>query len=433
MRIEKLIPACKDYLWGGNKLKEKYGKSTFLSPCAESWELSYHKDGLTTLVDGRTLAEALSIEELGDNVKGFDAFPMLIKFIDACNNLSIQVHPSNEYALKNENSLGKVEMWYVVEAEEGAGVYVGFKNEITREEYETAIRENTLTELLNFYEVKKGETYFIPSGTVHAIAKGCLICEIQQNSNLTYRVYDYGRVDKNGNPRELHVDLALRVSTLGAYIPRAIHAFTEEGELLAISKYFTVSRLTVSSPTTIKCDKGSFRCVTCVEGEGSLECKAIRSGDSYLISACNECVVLEGNMTLLLSSVRKYYVGIDLIGTFIKGEIVDDLGHLIVSDKVSAKKKRGERAVAENIAAFVNRLLQKNNLSPCDLEGISIGVPRMIDSKASEAIYSSNLERKNSKLIKMLGELIEIPARIANDTNVSALEYIIKETSPTEQ
>ena len=198
MEISKLYPEYKDYLWGGEKLKTKYGKQTDKTPCAESWELSFHKDGLTRLSNGKTLAETATETDLGTNCKKFPFFPVLIKFIDAKQDLSVQVHPSDEYALKHENSFGKTEMWYIVEAEKGAGIYLGFNRDVTQEEYETAIKENRLTELLNFYDVKAGECYFIPSGTIHAIGKGCLICEIQQNSNLTYRVYDYGRKDKDG-------------------------------------------------------------------------------------------------------------------------------------------------------------------------------------------------------------------------------------------
>ena len=201
MSILKLYPECKDYIWGGEKLKEKYGKQTHKTPCAESWELSFHNDGLTRLFSGKTLVESVAEMDLGENVNVFPFFPVLIKFIDAKENLSVQVHPSDEYALANENSFGKTEMWYIVEAEKGAGIYLGFNRDVTKEEYETAIKEKRLTELLNFYEVKAGECYFIPSGTIHAIGKGCLICEIQQNSNLTYRVYDYCRKDKNGKER----------------------------------------------------------------------------------------------------------------------------------------------------------------------------------------------------------------------------------------
>ena len=230
MNIQKLYPVCKDYLWGGNKLKDKYGKITDCTPCAESWELSFHKDGKTLIEDGRALEDVVSAEMLGSNLDDFSFFPMLIKFIDAKSFLSVQVHPSDDYALKNENSYGKTEMWYIVDAEEGAGIYLGFKEDVTIQQYEQAIKENKLTDLLNFYEVKSGECYFIPSGTIHAIGAGCLICEIQQNSNLTYRVYDYGRKDKDGKERELHVEKALKVTNLKKHENKFL-----SGELLGAS------------------------------------------------------------------------------------------------------------------------------------------------------------------------------------------------------
>ena len=248
MKIEKLYPECKDYIWGGTKLKTEYGKITTKTPCAESWELSFHKDGLTKLSNGKTLAECVSAKDLGENTKNFPFFPMLIKFIDAKQDLSVQVHPSDDYALKNENSFGKTEMWYIVEAEEGAGIYLGFNKDVTKEEYEKAIKENRLTELLNFYKVKAGDCYFIPSGTIHAIGKGCLICEIQQNSNLTYRVYDYGRKDKFGNERELHVDKALKVTSLNKFAP------VEFFDCLGKCKYFTVTKNNVNGKIVLSAD-----------------------------------------------------------------------------------------------------------------------------------------------------------------------------------
>ena len=157
MKIEKLYPACKDYLWGGNKLKEKYHKITDKTPCAESWELSFHKDGLTRLANGKTLAESVTEKDLGENAKAFPFFPVLNKFIDAKQDLSVQVHPSDSYALEHEDSFGKTEMWYIVEAEKGAGIYLGFKRAVTKEEYEQAIADHTLTDLLNFFEVKAGD------------------------------------------------------------------------------------------------------------------------------------------------------------------------------------------------------------------------------------------------------------------------------------
>lgn len=294
MRVEKLYPECKDYIWGGEKLKTKYGKETDKTPCAESWELSFHKDGLTRLENGKTLAESVTEKDLGKNAKVFPFFPVLIKFIDAKENLSVQVHPSDEYALKHDNSFGKTEMWYIVEADEDAGIYLGFNREITREEYETAIKEKRLTEMLNFYKVKAGDCYFIPSGTIHAIGKGCLICEIQQNSNLTYRVYDYGRKDKNGNERELHIDKALKVTNLGKFEPIRFDG------CLGQCEYFTVRKYVINDKMALFADESSFQCVTCVSGNGFIEEMEIKQGDSFFIPAGYENYRLTGNLEILL-------------------------------------------------------------------------------------------------------------------------------------
>ena len=297
MKIEKLYPECKDYLWGGCKLKTAYHKLTDKSPCAESWELSFHKDGPCRLENGKTLIEATTALEWGENTKKFPFFPVLIKFIDAEQNLSVQVHPSDEYALKYENSFGKTEMWYIVEADEGAGIYLGFNRDVTKEEYEAAIKENRLTELLNFFEVKAGDCYFIPSGTIHAICKGCLICEIQQNSNLTYRVYDYGRKDKNGNERELHIDKALKVTNLNRFEPVTFE------DCLGKSEYFTVNKHLVSGTADFFADSDSFNAVTCVAGGGSIDGREIVKGDSFFIPAGYGKYTVSGNLDLILTKV----------------------------------------------------------------------------------------------------------------------------------
>ena len=299
MEIVKLYPECKDYVWGGNKLKTEYGKITDKTPCAESWELSFHKDGLTCLSNGKTLKESVTEKELGKNLKDFPFFPVLNKFIDAKENLSVQVHPSDAYALKNENSYGKTEMWYIVEAEEGAGIYLGFNRNVTKEEFENAIKENTLTDLLNFYKVKKGEAYFIPSGTIHAIGKGCLIYEIQQNSNLTYRVYDYGRKDKNGKERELHVDKALKVTSLEKFTPITFK------DCLGKSEYFTVTKIDLDGEKDMFNDGNSYALITCVDGNAKIDGKEINKGDSYFIPANYGKYLLSGKAELILTKTEK--------------------------------------------------------------------------------------------------------------------------------
>ncbi|MBQ8407004.1 MAG: ROK family protein [Clostridia bacterium] len=425
VEIVKLYPECKDNIWGGEKLKKKYNKKTDKSPVAESWELSFHKDGCTRLEDGRTLKESVTEKDLGVNCNGFEFFPMLIKFIDAKDNLSVQVHPSDDYALKNENSFGNTEMWYIVEADEGAGIYLGFKKDVTKEEYERAIKENRLTELLNFYEVKAGECYFIPSGTIHAIATGCLICEIQQNSNLTYRVYDYGRTDKNGNQRELHVEKALKVTSLSAFENRKLCAQTPYGDIIGASKYFTTRTLDVHGEKQMKKSDKSFECVTCVKGSGTIDGKEMSLGDSFFVPAQTKGYTLKGEMTVVLADVRKFYVGIDLGGTFIKGGIVDSEGNVLIKDKTPTESEFGADRVAENVAKLVHGLLERLNMTKNDVVGIGMGVPGMIDSEQGVVIYSNNLRGEHFAIGGEVEKMTGLKVKIANDANVAALGEVV--------
>ena len=416
MNIQKLFPVCKDYLWGGRKLKEKYGKDYPLDPCAESWELSFHPDGRTLLRDGRTLQESVTKTDLGTNTQNFPFFPVLIKFIDAKSNLSVQVHPSDGYALTHENSFGKTEMWYIVEADEGAGIYLGFDRDVTEEEFNNAIRDNTLTDLLRFYPVKAGECYFIPAGTIHAIGAGCLICEIQQNSNLTYRVYDYGRLDKNGNPRELHVEKALLVTNRTVCEPKTL-----SGNTLGISKYFNVQKLEISEEITLTATPKSFHAVSCVRGEGHINGETVRQGDTFFVPAGFGTYTLGGNMTVITTDIRKYYLGIDLGGTFIKGGIVDDEGNIILRDKIPTESHKGADGVVANIVSLCRSLMEKTDLTAEDLVGVGIGVPGMIDSQKGEVIYSNNLGWKDFSISGKVSAALGLPVKIANDANVAAL------------
>jgi len=421
MKNLKLFPECKDNIWGGTKLKERYGKITDKDIVAESWELSYHKDGPTRLEDGKTLADTLTNEEIGKNCDGFSFFPVLVKLIDARDDLSVQVHPSDSYALSNENSFGKTEMWYIVEADEGAGIYLGFKEDVTEERYKAAIANKTLTELLNFYEVKAGECYFIPSGTIHAIGKGCLICEIQQNSNLTYRVYDYGRKDKNGNERELHIEKALKVTNLNKFTSKPLNITTKYGTLLGISKYFTVTKISLEGKMTVDIDESSFKCFTAVEGEGMIGGEKIELGASRLITAENGKIELSGKATIIMTEIRKYYVGIDLGGTFIKGGIVDDLGNIIYSDKVPTESQCGKEKVSQNIASLALSLIDNVGLTKDDVVGIGMGVPGMIDSEKGVVILSNNLKWYDFNISDAVSNLTGLKVKIANDANVATL------------
>ena len=306
----KLTPACKDYLWGGLRLKEEFHKESPLSPLAETWELSAHKDGQSTLPDGRTLSEYVKqtgTEVLGKNCEKYDYFPLLIKFIDAKGDLSVQVHPWDAYAKEKEGEYGKTEMWYVLDCEEGATLYYGFARDVTEEEYRTAIQEGHLTELLNKVKVKKGDVFFIPAGTVHAIGAGILICEIQQNSNTTYRVYDYNRRDKDGNLRPLHIEKAIEVSNRRkTVLPSDLSK--DEDAILATCEYFEVRRLRCDGTKTFSTDRQSFCGLTVTDGEGTLhygeERCPLRKGDTLFLAAQELEYTVCGTCEILLSKVN---------------------------------------------------------------------------------------------------------------------------------
>ena len=298
MAIYKLIPALKDYIWGGTILK-KYRK-TDLDIISESWELSFHQDGLSKVeIDNKlvNLSSVVKKEDLGEKVSNFPFFPVLIKLIDAKENLSVQVHPSDEYALKNENSFGKTEMWYVISALEGAGLYVGFKENENKENVEKYLHDGTILDHLNFFKVKAGDCYFIPSGTIHAIGKGVTLIEIQQNSNLTYRLYDYNRVDKNGLKRPLHIEKALNVIDYNKYQKEE-----KRDNLLGKCKYFTSYKLDASIDKKIYY-KDSFTSITFLSGEGKINNLDYKKFDSFFISADEECL-LKGNGTYILTRVE---------------------------------------------------------------------------------------------------------------------------------
>lgn len=298
MAIYKLIPALKDYIWGGTNLK-KYRK-TDLDIISESWELSFHQDGLSKIeIDNKlvNLSDVVKKEDLGEKASNFPFFPVLIKLIDAKENLSVQVHPSDEYALKNENSFGKTEMWYVISALEGAGLYVGFKEDENKENVEKYLHDGTILDHLNFFKVKEGDCYFIPSGTIHAIGKGVTLIEIQQNSNLTYRLYDYNRVDKNGLKRPLHIEKALNVIDYNRYQKEE-----KRDNLLGKCKYFTSYKLDASIDKKIYY-KDSFTSITFLSGEGKINNLDYKKFDSFFISAGEECL-LKGNGTYILTRVE---------------------------------------------------------------------------------------------------------------------------------
>lgn len=314
----KLKPAVTDYLWGGTRLKTEFGYESDKDIAAEAWVLSCHKDGPSTVTNGemagKTLPEVLEIwghKALGERAEKFPYFPLLIKLIDAKDKLSVQVHPDDNYALKNEGEYGKTEMWYVVDCDEGAELIYGFKEDISKEEFERRIRDNTLTEVCNFVPVSKGDVFFIGAGTLHAIGKGILIAEVQQNSNTTYRVSDYGRLGADGKPRALHIEKALDVTECKkpALPYGQVGDITKSGKdikrELASCDFFKACKVDLNEKFTVN-SKESFVSLLCLSGnatlfwdDGSMQ---FEKGDSVFVPAGFD-VKLEGKAEILISYV----------------------------------------------------------------------------------------------------------------------------------
>lgn len=311
MSILKLTPSCKDYLWGGSRLRTDFGVQSDLNPLAEAWVLSCHPDGPSYLPDGTMLADYLAAhpEAAGTDCKKFEMFPVLTKFIDAKNNISIQVHPSNEYALEHEHQYGKTEMWYVLDAAPGAQLIYGFKEKISKEAFKAAIENNTLPQVLNHVDIHKGDVFFIEAGTVHAIGKGALIAEIQQNSNVTYRVYDYDRRGADGKPRELHVAKALDVA-----VPEPPKYDTQpmgqkenidggSRQLLARCPLFTVYHYAVSDTVQLAAGAESFQHILVTDGNGTIDGRLLQKGDSFLVPAGYGNFAVSGQLEMLVTSI----------------------------------------------------------------------------------------------------------------------------------
>lgn len=301
METVKLKPSTKDYIWGGSLLKD-WGKESSSSNIAECWELSFNDVGPSYIASGndrgKRLMDVATKEDIGPLPSSFPFFPVLIKLINSASNLSVQVHPSDEYALKNEGQYGKTEMWYVISAEKGAGLYVGFKKETNKEEVMKRINDGTIMDILNFIEVKEGDSFFIPSGTIHAIGAGVTVIEIQQNSTLTYRLYDYKRKDKNGKERELHIDKGLKVLN---YKPYKKECFSKDE--IGSCKYFTSYVFNIENDVIINARPDSFASITFLKGEGYVSDIPYKKGDTFFIPA-NKKANIHGNGQYVLTEVK---------------------------------------------------------------------------------------------------------------------------------
>ena len=300
MEAYKLTPSYKNYIWGGTRLKTEYGKECNLDRLAESWELSCHKDGLSTIAAGedfgKTLYEIIlnHKEYLGTKCTHSE-LPILIKFIDAKYNLSVQVHPPDEYALKYENDNGKNEMWYILDAADDAKIVYGLNKDYTKEEFLECIKNKKIESTLNYMPEKKGDVFFIQAGTIHAIGKNILIAEIQQTSNVTYRLFDYDRLDNNGQKRPLHINKAIEVADIRPVkVPDYAkkYSYTKNGYMstnLVSCKYFNAEEFTIFKCADQFVDSSSFNAIVVLDGHMMFKSKSqsmsMNKGETFFVPA----------------------------------------------------------------------------------------------------------------------------------------------------
>lgn len=303
-------PVYKTVIWGGDKIAKILGKNVTGERIGESWEISAHKNGLSVIqngeLKGRTLEEVFhdasqKVKIFGTHCEKLEKFPILAKFLDANDNLSIQVHPDNEYALKNEQDSGKSEVWYIMECQEGARIVYGFQDHVNQDNLKDAIEK--IEENVAYIEVHKGDFISIPAGTIHALMGGAMVCEVQQSSDVTYRVYDWNRLDKNGKPRELHKQRALDVINLQNQEEVHNYAKIHESKTIYESNVFDLDIIKIEEEQEDTSNEKTFFGYIVIEGKGKLEAgdftRNIKRGDSFLIPANLGKYQILGNLKLL--------------------------------------------------------------------------------------------------------------------------------------
>ncbi len=308
--ILKMKPVFKEMIWGGSQLKDEYGYDIPSDHTGECWAISAHKNGDCIIEDGEYAGKSLSWlfnnhRELFGNIEG-DEFPLLVKIIDAKNDLSVQVHPNDEYAKEHENSLGKTECWYVLKADEGTKMVMGHHAK-TKEEFIKAIENDDYDHLLNSFTINKGDFFYIPSGTLHAICSGSLIYEAQQSSDITYRVYDYHRKDKDGNERELHVQQSIDVTNVPANISQNslfVNTHLDYGSKTRYvdSEFFKLDCYRLTGENKIINDS-PFQMVSIIEGEGLLDDQEVKKGDHFVICSDQKETIFNGHMTVMITTL----------------------------------------------------------------------------------------------------------------------------------
>jgi mannose-6-phosphate isomerase len=305
-QVLKLIPIFKERIWGGKKLKAVFNYDIPSERTGECWGISGHTHGSSMIengpLKGRLLADVFKTEKhLFNDMKGED-FPLLVKILDANNDLSVQVHPNDLYAKRNDNDLGKTECWYILDCKENASIIYGHTAH-SKKDFIKKIQDDAWDSLLNRVSISKGDFYYVPAGTVHALCEGTLILEVQQSSDTTYRLFDYHRKDNDGNLRPLHIEKALDVITFPHenYLTSKTAIEYENVSIIEFvkEKYFTVSKWEVKGSFEFKHD--TFHLMNVIEGEGLINNVYVKKGDHLIVTSAATSIIVEGHFHLIVS------------------------------------------------------------------------------------------------------------------------------------
>lgn len=306
-----LEPVYKNYIWGGTRIKNNLQKNTPYEKTAESWEISANKNGQTIIKNGEYKGKTIQ-DLFNSNLKNtifgtkcneMAVFPLLIKFIDAENNLSVQVHPDDEYAKKFENDIGKTEMWYIMDCKDNCELILGLNEEVNNENKKELLSQKNIEKYLKKVKIHKGDIIYIPSGTVHAILSGAFICEIQQNSDITYRLYDWNRVGTDGKPRELHLQKALDVIKIKTDASINTTPNIEGKHRILEFSNFKVDKIKINNEFIDTINSESFSTMNVVNGKGTLiykeEIFELKTGDSFILPANLGEYKIQGNLEII--------------------------------------------------------------------------------------------------------------------------------------
>lgn len=429
--ILKLVPIFRETLWGGSWLEDEFGYQTSSSHTGECWAISAHREGDCRIAQGpfkgQTLSHVFATQKDLFAQDERTKFPLLIKLIDAHQDLSVQVHPDDTYAQAHENQYGKTEAWIVLHAEKDSRIELGHQAK-TKAELATLIEKKEWNKLLSYRSIKKDQAFLVPAGTVHALCQGTAVLEIQQSSDVTYRFYDYDRVDATGKPRELHLQKAMDVVKVPAdpiqVSPIDWTKTIHNPMQILDSRYFKVSALTIDGNYSWENRQGSYALCSVLAGQGKVGRHHLKKGDHFIITSQCQKANFKGNLQLVMvdpmvasaSPKEKYSVGIDIGATYVRLGILSKDGILMKSIKESVTDQRTTHGLVDQLVSIYNRLPLKDY----SITGVGVGIPGPVKPGSGYVYVFPNLQIEAFDVAQALEKRLHLPVKVTNDANAAA-------------